>query len=290
MKQRIQTKPRSKLLFLLLLVLGCAAVLATGTYAAYTSSDSVKRVVAARTQNELRFSSNRLDAYPCDFGKEYAVRSITVNSSEDPLIDITVCNYPHNKPTLINPSQINYTMTVSSPGNSVTLDKSTGVLHAGAKTENEHILTIPKESVAAVSGGYITVVVSPDPDSTAAVDDYILAARLKIVPSTEGSSAWKGEIRLDGEYSENDAINYHIYGTEQCQMKLEWNTELVELGDWSKILLGKSIKDSSPLTISLGGPGKPTSYVLQFYRKVPAKDAPESSLGIALRPITSPGS
>lgn len=271
MKQRIQTKPRSKLLFLLLLVLGCAAVLATGTYAAYTSSDSVKRVVAARTQNELRFSSNRLDAYPCEFGNGYAVRSITVPSSKDPVIDITVCNYPHNKPTLINPSQINYTMTVSSPDNSVTLDKSTGVLHAGTKTENKHILTIPKESVAAVSGGYITVVVSPDSDSTAAVDGYILAARLKIVPSTEGSSAWKGEIRLDGsKYSENDAINYHIHGTEECDMVLSWG-EKVELGKWSKESLYVKSETGHSVTIRVGGPGQPTSYYLQFYRLAPAE-------------------
>lgn len=294
MKQPKQRHPRNKTLILFLLVLGCAAMLATGTYAAYTSSASVKRVVAARTHeaaDQLRFSSNYLTAYDSDYSGEYAIFPISVNSSRNVTIKITVSNYPNNDPTFVNPSQIHYTMTAAPQGLvgcTVAIDEVSGILPSGIKSDNLHTLTVTGTDDTDFSTGYITVVVRPDAASAAAVKNSVLAARLKIVPTAAGASAWKGEIRLNGNYEDNDAINYHIYGTEECEMILEWNTNLIELGDWSKELLGIEAIESSPLRISVGGPDQPTSYLLQFYRKKPADEAPIDQLGIAFRPATSP--
>lgn len=299
MKQR---KPRRKLLILLLLVLGCVAVLATGTYAAYTSSAWVKRVAVASTQSseETRFSSNLLDRYPNGTNKEeFAIRPISVSSTGKVVIGITVCNYPHNKPTLVNQSQIGYTIkAMASPtgleGCDVTLNSKAptedGIytLKGGIKSENLHTLTVTPGENTDFSAGYIQVVVTPTDPTASEVGNTILAARLKLVPSAAGASTWNGEIKLDGNYANNDAINYHIYGTEQCVMILKWNPTVVELGKWSKELFGVTeTENTGSLELSLGGPNQPTSYLLQFYRLKPAGNSADE-LGINFYPkVTS---
>ena len=61
----------------------------------------------------------------------------------------------------------------------------------------------------------------------------------------------------------DDAINYQIHGTKQQTLTITWNKDVVSLSKWSAEMLGQS--PTSPLTISVGGEGKPTSYLLQFY-------------------------
>lgn len=276
--------PRSKVL-LLLLVLGCAALLATGTYAAYISHGSLKRVAVARTLDTggMRFSSNYL--FPCDLdGKDYQERSIgvTITEGSDVQIGITVCNYPQSSNATFNDKDISYTVTASCEGESgISVSPKGYTLEGGMPYSGIHTIKIPKDVVDAVINSHLTVVVTPDIASLAATQNHKLAAKLKLVPTEAVATGWTGSLKLDGNSWDYDAINYYIHGTEQCELILEWNTAVIELGDWSKELLGKSKSESSPLSISVGGPGQPTSYYLQFYRKQAATEG--ENLGIVLR-------
>ena len=85
-----------------------------------------------------------------------------------------------------------------------------------------------------------------------------LSAKLQIVQAAAQQTGWAGGIT-----SLDDAINYQIHGTKQQTLTITWNENVVSLSKWSAEMLGQS--PTSPLTISVGGEGKPTSYLLQFY-------------------------
>ena len=287
-----QHDPRRKLLILSLLVLGIIAVLATGTYAAYTSSAKLKRVAVARMpdgSSGLCFSSNLLDPYSTEPEDEYIIR--TIRGGTGPIsFSFTVCNYPQDDPTRVNSSTIEYSIAVinSLSNCTYTLNTDTGTLEENLRSKNIHTVTVTPDENSDISTGYIQVVVSPKEGSSAAVDNKKLAARFKLIPTTAGESDWKGDIILNGDYADNDMINYRIYGTKECEMNLVWNNQLVGLSEWSKAMLNVSEGSSdNPLRISLGQPGTPTSYVLQFYRVAPPAEGESSiSLGIYLNPIT----
>lgn len=287
-----QHDPRRKLLILSLLVLGIVAVLATGTYAAYTSSAKLKRVAVARMpdgSSGLCFSSNLLDPYSTEPEDEYIIR--TIRGGTGPIsFSFTVCNYPQDDPTRVNSSTIEYSIAVinSLSNCTYTLNTDTGTLEENLRSKNIHTVTVTPDENSDISTGYIQVVVSPKEGSSAAVDNKKLAARFKLIPTTAGESDWKGDIILNGDYADNDMINYRIYGTKECEMNLVWNNQLVGLSEWSKAMLNVSEGSSdNPLRISLGQPGTPTSYVLQFYRVAPPAEGESSiSLGIYLNPIT----
>lgn len=285
MKQPKQRKPRHKLLILLLLVLGCVAVLATGTYAAYTEYKTVKRVVVARTREDfdgLRFSSNLLFVYELN-DDNYEERSISVSSSGDVRIDLMVCNYPQSAPASFNDSDIRYTMSINiiAEGTDITFEPQKGFLEGGKLSSVSHSITIPADAVSAVSSGYLTVVVTPDEDSREATMNKKLAANLKIVPKEAAPSGWSGAPQFEGLSEKNDAINYYIHGTEECDMVLSWDQNKVKLGQWSRESLDVKESTDNSVTIHVGGPGQPTSYYLQFYRLAPAKENETAdSLGI----------
>lgn len=268
-------KQPKKSLFILLLLLLCVSLLAVGTYAAYITSDSAKQVVLARTRDageNLRFSSNLL--FPRDLADtNYEERSLSVSNSGDATISIVVCNYPQSDPASFNDKNINYTMTVIGPEgvSDITFSPQAGTLQGGKPSSVSHTITIPADNVTAVSNGYLTVVVEPtDEASKEATLQNKLAANLKIVLKEAAPSGWSGELKFDGASEKNDAINFYIHGTKECNMKLSWGPKIV-LGDWSKELLGVRADAKSPITIHVGGPGQPTSYYLQFYRLAPAE-------------------
>lgn len=273
-------------LFVLLLLLLSVLLLTVGSYAAYTTSAYVKQVIRARTQDgneNLRFSSNLLYSYDLTVDA-YEERSISVSGSGKVVIGINICNYPQGIPASYNDKNISYAMTVIGPdGSNITFSPGSGELQGGKPSLVSHTIEIPAESVSAVSGGYLTVVVTPDGASTEATNQKKLAAKLKIVPQEATASGWQGVLQFEGESINNDAINYFISGTRECDMVLSWGTS-IELGRWSKELLGLSDNATSPVTIHVGGPGQPTSYYLQFYRLKPAaSNETAESLGISFK-------
>lgn len=257
--------PRRKYVLLLLLVLCCAAVAATGTYAAYSTSGYVKRVIAAQTEatNEaLRFSSNYLTVGGSGSGNRLV--SVT-KTGENVIVGITVCNYPQNDSDLSNISDITYILTYKVVGvdgdtSGITLsDTGTAITLTGGRMSHKlHTLTIPSDMLDKISAGYIEVTATPSaPDS---LTSSPLSARLQIVQAAAQQTSWDGSVTG----SDVDALNYQIHGTKQGTLTLEWDESVVSLSKWSAEMLGLS-STASPLTISVGGEGKPTSYLLQFY-------------------------
>ena len=105
-----------------------------------------------------------------------------------------------------------------------------------------------------ISAGYIEVTATPS--APAGLPN--LSAKLQIVQAAAQQTGWAGGIT-----SLDDAINYQIHGTKQQTLTITWNENVVSLSKWSAEMLGQP--PASPLTISVGGAGKPTSYLLQFY-------------------------
>lgn len=258
--------PRHKYVLLLLLVLCCAAVAATGTYAAYSTSGYAKRVIAAQTKatsGARRFSSN----YLTENGSTTGNRLVSVtNAGNSVIVGITVCNYPQNDATLFNTDTITYTISFKvygADGNAIansgiTLGESgSAITLTGGKTSHHlHKLTIPSDMLDIISAGYIEVTATPSaPDS---LTSSPLSARLQIVQAAAQQTGWVGEVT-----SLDDAINYQIHGTKQGTLTLKWDESVVSLSKWSAEMLEQPA--TSPLTISVGGAGKPTSYLLQFY-------------------------
>ena len=260
----MQKHSNRKLLLALLLILCCIAVAATGTYAAYSTSGYAKRVIAAQTKatsSARRFSSN----YLTENGSTTGNRLVSVtNAGTSVIVGITVCNYPQNDATLFNTDTITYTISFKvcdAAGNAIansgiTLGESGSAitLTGGETSHHLHKLTIPSDMLDKISTGYIEVTATP----SAPTGLPPLSAKLQIVQAAAQQTGWVGEVT-----SSDDAINYQIHGTKQQTLTITWNKDVVSLSKWSAEMLGQP--PASPLTISVGGAGKPTSYLLQFY-------------------------
>lgn len=256
--------PRRKYVLLLLLVLCCAAVAATGTYAAYSTSGYAKRVIAAQTESTSsarRFSSN----YLTENGSTGGNRLVSVtNAGTSVIVGITVCNYPQDDSTLFNTDPITYTISFKVYGDDgneiadsgITLGESgsTITLTGGKTSHHLHKLTVPSDMLDKISAGYIEVTATP----SAPTGLSPLSAKLQIVQAAAQQTGWVGEVT-----SSDDAINYQIHGTKQGTVTITWKEDVVSLSKWSAEMLEQV--PTSPLTISVGGAGKPTSYLLQFY-------------------------
>lgn len=260
----MQKHSNRKLLLALLLILCCIAVAATGTYAAYSTSGYAKRVIAAQTKatsSARRFSSN----YLTENGSTTGNRLVSVtNAGTSVIVGITVCNYPQNDATLFNTDTITYTISFKvcdAAGNEITNsgitlgESGSAITLTGGKTSHHlHKLTIPSNMLDQISAGYIEVTATP----SAPAGLLPLSAKLQIVQAAAQQTGWVGEVT-----SSDDAINYQIHGTKQGTLTLKWDESVVSLSKWSAEMLEQPA--TSPLTISVGGAGKPTSYLLQFY-------------------------
>lgn len=248
-----------KTLLLLLLALCCIGVLATGTYAAFSTSGYVKRVVQANTgtaTEQVRFSSN----YLTEGGSAGGNRLVSVTNSEGgATIGITVCNYPQSDSSLYNSSDITYTITFTVAGGDVggiTLSGAgtSQTLKGGQISHNLHTLTVPKDMLDKI----ITVTATPTTPSGLPT----LSANLQIVTAAAQQTGWTGSITGN----DVDALNYQIHGTQQGTLTITWNSSVVSLSKWSAEALGVTIDtNTSSITFNVGGENQPTSYLLQFY-------------------------
>lgn len=94
------------------LVVFCAAWLVTGTYAAYTKVDSIKRVVSTTSGAEVRFSSNHMTLKNgTDEESTYKLTAITSGSASSVSVSTTVCNFPQGDAAKSNPNTIAYLFT-----------------------------------------------------------------------------------------------------------------------------------------------------------------------------------
>jgi|GEM_PF-1275122 hypothetical protein len=310
-------KGKKKYLWVLWLVILCALLMITGTYAAYISIRNAKSVTVAKTATaEIRFSSNYL--YLRERSDSLMpLKMISVSSQGDVSATVTVCNYPQSDLKKVHEENITYTLYAQlrdTAGEALTGDALTQAVAAlringqafaadgslsltgqtltgGKASQNVYAVTCAKENLTLLSTLTVEMRAEPDSCPNCAIGSHLLKARLWLSASGNEDGSWSGQFQDDRKGNPDskklDGFNYEIYGTAQATMVLSWNPEKVSLSAWSRDELPVASATDSSLTLSLGGERNPTSYRLQFYRVngIPENETWEDVLKyVAFRP------
>lgn len=279
-------KHNKKVITLVLLVLFCTALLATGTFAAYTSVESVKRVVTTKSaSSELCFSSNYLEETE-KINPTYAEKIITANDTGF-IIKLDIYNFPKSDGTKFSQVDITYVLAITLIANDDTVSNITEAEQVNS------LLTLEPSSPSVIGSHTITTGSAKTDSYTISCNDNaklkllqnykiritatpqnvyqekMLAADFKLVATSQSTHWQVRNIDYANGYSidQLDAFNYEIYGTAQESVTLTWPKEKVALSPWSKRDLGiDETENTGTATFSVGGDGKPSSYLLQFYK------------------------
>lgn len=262
-----------------LFVLGVLAFAISGSFAAYTNFNSVKRVVSTGTQSDALFGSNYLPLVS-SVDEEYSVKRISLAEEDDNYYTFTVvvCNYTWGDSMSYNPKDITYNVTaqiVASDGgelpdiSSVTMNdmnfSETGLcvlenekLATGDSNMKEYRFKLPKSLKNTVR---IQMVAEATPESMDAVNSQKLAAILSFA-DYEITKSWSGHFidsRSSLDPKDYDAFNYEIYGNGAGTVTITWPDSL-QLSKWSTN--GKQEKGTYSFEV-----GETTTAIqFQFYR------------------------
>ena len=263
-------KRKKHLFFLILLALVCLVLLGTGTLAAYTRVENVKRVAAVKSStDELCFSSNYLTLW--DGAGDRATKTFNVNQGSNFTIHLKIYNSPQ-KGTKFSDDEIEYTLSIVLIGENGTEVSYSELLNVSENFADTHILE-------GGSAKFHTYEISNKQDkinelakytirinATSTTLNKTLAADLKL-KITSQSISWKVEPADTG--SDFDAFNFDIFGTADETVKLSWPSDLVRISPWAKddlqVVDATNISNGS-ITFKVGGSGQPTRYRLQFYK------------------------
>ena len=277
-------KQNKKVITLVLLVLFCTALLATGTFAAYTSVESVKRVVTTKsTSSELCFSSNYLEETEQN-SPTYAEKIITANDTGF-IIKLDIYNFPKSDGTKFSQVDITYVLAITLIANDDTVSNITEAeqvnslltlepsspsvigshtITTGSAKTDSYTISCNAQKIETLRNYKIRITATPNISN-----EKILAADFKLVTTSQSTHWQVRNIDYANGYpiDQLDAFNYEIYGTAQESVTLTWPKEKVALSPWSKRDLGiVETENTGTATFSVGGDGKPSSYLLQFYK------------------------
>ena len=260
-----------------LLVLGVLALAVSGSFAAYTSFNSVKRVVSTGTQSDTMFSSNYLSLLNLN-DEAYPAKRIPFSDTETGTFTVLVCNDVWGDESLYNPKKITYTVTaqlLSTDGGSLP-DDITGikinnqsfdtdgrwtllkeVLDSGSAKRNNYKFEIPAALKNKIK---IQMTAEPsDDESKKAVNNQKLAAIFSFA-EYEATKNWTGHF-LDSTTkrtpSDYDAFNYEISGNGAGTVTVTWENSL-QLSKWATN--GKQESNSYTFTVD------DSTKAVQFYR------------------------
>lgn len=267
-------KQNRKPLLLLLLVLACIVLLATGTFAAFTNVESIKRVVATRASSQdLPFSSNYLNESSGDYVRHIITVPRAANSSTT--IYLTLFNYPQNDSTRVSDETITYSLEyeVVGDGSDYSLNISPAPSNPCTLPGNQisfhtYTLRFTQEDVLALEGRKLRFTAT---GSSASFSSKTLAAEFQLVFASEQSSDWGIRWADSGTAGDLDAFNYEVYCDTAGTITVDWSNaaDYVTLSQWSRAdLLEWTPSSSTSTTVSfhVGAQDQPTSYLLQFYR------------------------
>lgn len=268
-------KRKKHLFFLILLALVCLVLLGTGTLAAYTKVENVKRVAAVKSStDELCFSSNYLTLWD---GGDRTKKTFNVNQNSSFTIHLNICNYPQKDITKFSASDIVYTLSISlinENGDVVNNPAVNDLLSVNPTYAGEHRLSggaanydryiISSNNIETLAR--YTIRIEATSSSLNKTLDKTLAADLKL-KITSQSISWKvGPADTGNDF---DAFNFDIFGTADETVKLSWPSDLVRISPWAKddlqVVDATNISNGS-ITFKVGGSGQPTRYRLQFYK------------------------
>ena len=260
-----------------LLGLGVLTLIIYGSFAAYTSFNSVKRVVSTGTQSDTMFGSNYLSLLNLS-DTNYPVKRISLSDDMNCTFTVLVGNYVWGDELLYNPKDITYTVTaklLSMDGGDLSADYSSikingtpfgdageltsknQKLPTGKAATNEYKFEIPGTLKDKVK---IQIVAEPDASSKEAVNNQKLAAILSF-SGYEAVKNWTGHF-LDSKNKnpdQYDAFNYEISGNGSGRVTVVWEDSL-QLSKWTTG--GKQVNNSYTFTVD----GSTTAVQFQFYR------------------------
>lgn len=270
------------------LVTAAIALLVSVSYAAYINLDIAKWVVSTGSGgNSVRFSSNYL--YAVDANEEnYSTRRITpkTETAEDgstvSKFTVEVCNYIYGNLAAVNSRNIAYNLkatllpidgTLPEDIQNITVNETlfdtNGELSISAQlpaknaTSHNYSFSIPSDLAEKIS---IEIVAEPQSDT-----DYLATNQKKLAAEITFRDAsvadnWRGKfidqrgVRLPTQY---DGFNYEISGNGEGIVTVTWNESILEISHW----LNAEEVNGKSWVIEVGGEGKPTAYMTQFYIK-----------------------
>lgn len=263
-------KKRLHLLIGLLLV--CLVLLATGTYAAYTNTASLKRVVTTGIDSDAPpFSSN----YLVDCSGNYYRYRISASEKEETKLYLTLFNYPRNNSTRPSSKDITYTLSfqmISDDGKSSVPDELPTIspsvegehtLSRGGVSFHTYTLTFTPNLVKKMEGCCLRVTATT---TSGIPTSCTLGADFCLVPASGRSTNWSGKwIENESALSSLDALNFEISGTSEGTVTVDWGASsgAINLSKWC--LADASSYTETTATFEVGGENQPTSILLQFY-------------------------
>lgn len=260
--------------------IGMLILIVSGSFAAYTSFNSVKRVVSTERRSDTMFGSNYLTLLNLT-DNNYSIRRITLSEEADKnTFTVKVCNYAWGDESLYNTKDITYTVQA----NLIAMDGgklpesiteirindipynangkctlTSQVLKAGKARENTYRFELPDELKNKIE---IQIVVEPVSESVEAVNSQKLAAVISFA-DYESVKSWTGHFldsQANGRTPANyDAFNYEISGNGAGTVTMTW-PESLQLSKWTTN--GKQVTNSYSFEVD----GATTAVQFQFYR------------------------
>ena len=260
--------------------IGMLILIVSGSFAAYTSFNSVKRVVSTERRSDTMFGSNYLTLLNLT-DNNYSIRRITLSEEDDKnTFTVKVCNYAWGDEFLYNTKDITYTVqanliamdggklpesitkirindTTFNANGECTLTSQD--LKAGKARENTYRFELPAELKNKIE---IQIVVEPVSESVEAVNSQKLAAVISFA-DYESVKSWTGHF-LDSQANgrtpaDYDAFNYEISGNGAGTVTMTW-PESLQLSKWTTN--GKQVTNSYSFEVD----GATTAVQFQFYR------------------------
>lgn len=279
-------KQKNKLYLIVLLVLACLVLLATGTYAAYTDTAYARRVVTTGIDtNAVPFSSNYLYEHSAD---TYFKHAVAVPENASTILYLSICNYPQKDNTKFSSSDITYTLdieVVDKDGNTVNLtppaltpSPAEYELPGGKASTDIFTITFTSDQVTDLKD-YLVRITARSTDGLS--PERELAAEFELVSASALNGEWKGRFTDEEDPKDLDAFNYEVYGTGKGTLTVSWENskDYVTLSKWCREDLVPNSTENptestteTSVTFPVGGENKPTSYLLQFYRLTGRKD------------------
>ena len=255
--------------------IGMLILIVSGSFAAYTSFNSVKRVVSTERRSDTMFGSNYLTLLNLT-DNNYSIRRITLSEEADKnTFTVKVCNYAWGDESLYNTKDITYTVQAMDGGNlpeSIAKIKINDTefnangeceltnqeLKTGKAGENTYIFELPAELKNKIE---IQIVAEPTDESAEAVNSQKLAAVISFA-DYESVKSWTGHF-LDSQTgrtpADYDAFNYEISGNGAGTVTMIW-PESLQLSKWTTD--GKQVTGSYSFDVD----GATTAVQFQFYR------------------------
>lgn len=260
--------------------IGMLILIVSGSFAAYTSFNSVKRVVSTERRSDTMFGSNYLTLLNLT-DNNYSIRRITLSEEDGKnTFTVKVCNYAWGDKSLYNTKDIMYTVQaklIAMDGGklpeSITnisinaipfkangeCELTSQKLSAGKASENTYSFELPAELKNKIE---IQIVVEPTSESEEAVNSQKLAAVISFA-DYEAVKSWTGHF-LDSQANgrtpaDYDAFNYEIAGNGAGTVTMTW-PESLQLSKWTTD--GKQMTGSYSFDVDAAT----TAVQFQFYR------------------------